>query len=146
MDRRRDGMDAVLGLAGICETSLTSTAIRYAEVGAARTAIVVSSGSTIDYCFLSKSLRDLKGLRWPKKGKALPKNSATVALRKRTGAVDNREQESDEGDTMIWFDTDKEIALTEEVIGLGEYGRTLTVLTVADEDEDEEEEPRNYRR
>lgn len=139
MDRRRDGMDAVVGLADACETSLTATAIRYAELGSARIAVVVSSSTTIDYCFMSKSLRSVKGIRWPRKGRALPRSSATLGLRKRPGAVDNRESDAADGDTTEWFDTDQEIALSEEVIGLGEYGRTLTVLTVDEPDEDEDE-------
>ena len=46
-----------------------------------------------------------------------------------------------------WMDGDRSYRVTEEVVGLGHYGRTLTVLTCsslsqrpeADEDEDEEE-------
>lgn len=138
MDRRRDGMDAVLALSARCETSLTATAIRYAELSSACCAVVVSSGSSIDYCFLSKSLRAMKGIQWPRKGRALPKSSATLALRKRPSAVDDRESDSADSDTTVWFDSDHEASLSEEVIGLGEYGRTLTVLTVDDDEDDGE--------
>jgi hypothetical protein len=47
---------------------------------------------------------------------------------------------------MDWFDTDRHVRLDEEVIGLGRYGFTLTVLSSEslaesdDEDEDDEEE------
>jgi len=148
MDRRRDGMDAVQGLAEVCETSLTATAIRYAELSSARVAVVVSSSTTIDYCFMSKSLRTVKGIRWPRKGRPLPKLSATLGLRKRPGAVDSREADSTDGDTTDWFDSDHELSLSEEVIGLGEYGRTLTVLTVDepdDDDDDAEQSPQFLR-
>lgn len=143
MDKKRDGMDAVIGLASVCETSRTATAIRYAQLSLGPIAIIVSSNHTIDYCFMSASLRSYKGLRWPRKGLALPRTSTTLALRNRPGAVDNAESDAGEGDTSIWFDSDKEIELTEEVIGLGEYGRTLTVLTVDDEDGDDEEDDRS---
>ncbi len=137
MDKKRDGMDAVVGLADVCETSRIATAIRYAQLSVAPVAVIVSTSQAIDYCFLSPSLRAYKGLQWSRKGRALPKASVTLALRMRPGAVDNCESDTGDGDTSVWFDSDNEIALTEEVVGLGEYGRTLTVLTVAEEDDED---------
>lgn len=139
MDKNKDGMDAVVALSESCKTSRIATAIRYAELSKANVAIVVSSGTTIDYCFMSDSLQKFKGLRWIRKGRALPQTSATMAMRKRTGAIDNGDSDSDQSDTTIWFDSERETALVEEVIGLGEYGRTLTILTVEEEEEDEED-------
>lgn len=144
MDRRKDGLDAVTALAEACETSLTATAIRYAELTTSRVAVIVSSGRQMDYCMLSRPLKQIRGIRWPKKGHALPKDSATLALRARDGAVDRSEGDAADSDTSIWFDSDREIALQEEVVGLGGYGRTLTVLTI-DEPEDDEEDEDNDR-
>jgi hypothetical protein len=149
MNRRRDGLSAVLGLADICGTSRTAAAIRYAELSGARTAVIVSASTTIDYCFLSPTLRSMKGIQWPKKGRPLPRGSATALLRSKQGAVENCESDSADSDTTEWFDADDETRLVEETIGLGEYGRTLTVLTVEDEserdDEGEASEPRFAR-
>jgi hypothetical protein len=146
MNRRRDGISAVLGLAESCGTSLTAAAIRYAELSGARTAVIVSASTSIDYCFLSSTLRSMMGIQWPRKGRPLPRGSATALLRRKQGAIENCESDSADSDTTVWFDTDYETRLVEEAVALGEYGRILTVLTVEDEsereDDVEEDEPR----
>ena len=39
---------------------------------------------------------------------------------------------------MDWFGGDRSLSVTEQVIGLGAYGRTLTVITAPDLDEQTE--------
>jgi Zn-dependent peptidase ImmA (M78 family) len=78
--RAGEGLAAVEQLAAICETSLTATAIRYTQCSHDSVAIVVSTGQHIDYCFMSKSLRELKGLDWIRKNQPLPIGSPTHAL------------------------------------------------------------------
>lgn len=56
------GLAAAERLAGICKTSLTATAIRYTQCTSDPVAIVVSTGGTIDYCFMSDALRDHDGI------------------------------------------------------------------------------------
>ena len=53
-----------------------------------------------------------------------------------------REDESD-CDLNTWFQSDLEVEVFEEIVGLGSYGKTLTVLTLPDPpdlDELEEDE------
>lgn len=136
--RYSDGMDAINGLAGDCRTSLTASAIRYAELADAAVAIVLSHGSTVDYCVSSNALRRVKGYRHLKKGSFLPRDSLTRNFNQEQGNIAAAKEESDSTDLNFWFHTDDEVDASEEVIGLGEYGKTLTVITadVPDQDDD----------
>ena len=80
LGRFKDGLAGVEGLAELCGTSLTATAIRYAECTPCAAAIIVSTGTNIDYCFLSETLRDAKNIDWPKRGSPLPSDSLTIGL------------------------------------------------------------------
>src|SRR5690606_29290658 len=75
--RYSDGMEAIKGLADDCKTSLTASAIRYAELTDAAVAIVISQGATVDYCMASDALRRVRGYRHLKKGADLPRESYT---------------------------------------------------------------------
>ncbi len=139
--RHSDGFAAIEKLAGVCKTSLTASAIRYAELTDAAIAIVMSSGSAVDYCFASQAMRRAKGYRHLKKGMVLPQDSLTRAFNQDMSNIEAAKRDTGDTDAMEWFHTDAEIDATEEVVGLGEYGRTLTVITAEipdDEDEDQE--------
>src|SRR5690349_11127895 len=47
-----------------CETSLTATAIRYACLTRDGAAVILSSGETIEYRFMSEGLKEAKGISW----------------------------------------------------------------------------------
>jgi hypothetical protein len=138
-----DGLDAVIKLSENCKTSLPATGIRYAQRSAEATAIIVSSGNDVDYCFMSDTLREVKGLEWIKKGMPLPRSSATKRLNGDAAKVAKCERVDETGTLQDWFSGTVKAAIYEEAIGLGNYGRTLTVLTaedLPDQDEIEEEE------
>lgn len=79
-DRHSDGLVAIERVAGKCQTSITSSAIRYAQVTDAAVAIIISTGASIDYCFASRPLRGINGYRHPLKGSVLPRDSLTMIL------------------------------------------------------------------
>jgi len=144
---RAPGLAAVEALAAMCRTSLPATAIRYAELVEDAVAIVVSTGATIDYCFLSETIKSLPQLTWLRRGMPVPRETATSRLNAcpdRIAAADRTEAEID---IMDWLGGARSSAALEEVIGLGQYGKTLTVLTCAsirdetsrDEDDSDEE-------
>lgn len=137
-----DGLAGIEHLAGLCRTSLTSTAIRYTEKATIPAAIIVSVGNSIDYCFMTTALGDFKELQWLKKGMPLPRSVVTRSFNANSGNILNARR--DEGDTNLqdWFGGKQSVQAREEVIGLGGYGKTLTVITCdtfADELEEEEE-------
>lgn len=136
--RYSDGMDAVKGLAADCKTSLTASAIRYSELADAAIAVVISHGSTVDYCFASDSMRSIRGYRHLKKGAVLPRNSLTSDFNQNAQNVGFAKEDSDDTELNLWFHVDDEVTAAEEVIGFGDYGRTLTVITAETVDEDDD--------
>src|SRR5260363_256650 len=61
------GLADIESTAEICRTSLTATAIRYAELTDDAVAIIVSTRRTIDYCFMSEAMKSLLDLSWLKR-------------------------------------------------------------------------------
>lgn len=143
MDNSGSGLAAIESVSGQCITSLTATAIRYAQRTSDAAAIVVSTGQSIDYCFMSDSLREVRGLDWIRKGSVVPRSSATSGFNAAPAKIASSERADGESNLQDWFGGDLDVELTEEVVGLGAYGKTLTVLTAAnlpDAEEIEEEE------
>jgi hypothetical protein len=138
--RHADGLNAIEKVAEHCQTSITSSAIRYAELTDAAVAIVISTGSSVDYCFASRALRGIPGYRHPLKGSNLHKDSLTRHFNLIASNVTNALRDDDGADLIAWFQADDEIDASEEVIGLGEYGKTLTIITADLPDEAEQDE------
>lgn len=140
-----EGLEAIVTLASICETSLLATASRYVEETDLPIAMVVSEGQHIEYAFLSDELKEYRDITWPKKGSAVPA-VPTATFNRDTANVRNAHREEHESDVRDWFGGRRTVPLTEEIIGLGTYGRTLTILSTAtfadDDDEDEDLEQR----
>jgi len=132
MQKMEEGLEAIKALAKVCETSLISTAIRYTKFAEEPCAIIVSEGNIIYYAFMSESLKRLPDIEWIKKGMAIPGNTLTYNY----AAVDDG---SDLGDLSDWFEGHN-FETQEDVIKLGEYGKTLTVITVTQDIEEYEEE------
>lgn len=145
MAKHPDGMYAIKALAQKCETSLTAAAIRYAQKTVAPVAVVVSEGKTIRYCFMSEALKEYKGLDWPRKNAPLPASVRTYEFNMDPENILNRKEDSDTTDLVSWFGGNREVDATEEIIGLGAYGKTMTVISLknfadeGDEDRDIEE-------
>lgn len=146
MDKTGGGLDGLETVSEQCGTSLTATAIRYAQRTPDAVAIVVSSGQSIEYCFMSESLREVRGLDWIRKGSALPRSSATSGFNNDPNYIARGERTDGESSLQDWFNGDLDVELAEEVVGLGSYGKALTVLTAIDlpdtEEIEEEEELR----
>lgn len=143
LDKADEGLDAVKKLANECFTSLTATAIRYAQQTPEAVAIVVSIGSKVDYCFMSDSMREIPGTDWPRKGSPLPLSTLTRKFNMDSSNV--LQSKSAESDTTLqnWLGGTLDIELYEEVIGLGRYGKTLTILLASDIPDLEELEEEN---
>lgn len=124
-----DGLGAIEALAETCVTSLTATAIRYSELTRAASAVIVTTGKHVDYCRLSDSIKTHKGLQWLKKGTLVPGDTETSRLNAAPDRVGAAERSSAEIDLRLWFGGERRVAALEEVVGLGSYGRTLTVIT-----------------
>jgi IrrE N-terminal-like domain len=143
VDSAGSGFAAIEKLAKQCKTSITATAIRYTHFTDDAVAVIVSCGARIDYCFMSDRIRDLRAITWIKKGDFLPTGTATATFNADPSNIEQARRV--EGTTIFsdWFDGGPDTEINEDVVGLGAYGKTLTVLhtdePLDDEDEDDED-------
>lgn len=129
LGRKNAGLSVIEYLADLCKTSLTATAIRYAELTDDAVAIIISTGPAIDFCFMSETIKSLPQLTWLRKGMPVPVGTGTARLNQSAEsiAVGNRIEE--EIDILDWLGGTRSVKAVEESVGLGDYGKTLTVLT-----------------
>lgn len=139
-----DGLDAIETLANQCVTSMTATAIRYAQRTPNVVAVVVSAGHQIDYCFMSDALKEIRGLDWLRKGSSIPRGTVTYSFNEDPNNVVQAQRADGETTIQDWFGGSLRVEMFEEVLGLGSYRKTLTVLSVSQipnpEELEEEEE------
>lgn len=130
------GLSAMEKLAERCRASLTATAIRYARITSDAVAVVQSQGPRIDYCFLSEALKDalqdIEGTDWIRKGQALDRDTATSSFNQDDDRIAHGQRWDDTCEVRDWFGGECCLEMEEEVVGLGSYGKTLTVLTAPD--------------
>ena len=144
---QQDGLCAAESIQREARASLTASAIRYIGLTESATAVIVSQGDKIDYCFMSNALKSFKHLTWPRKGAPIPSGTVTAAIARQPDQLRRGARDSDEVDAMEWFASERSVQAIEEAVGLGSYGRVLTVLTCPDlldessmeEDEDSDE-------
>lgn len=134
LDRHTPGLVAVREIAEEFETSLTSTAIRFAKLSPEPVAAVVSQDGTVRYCWLSESLANVPGIGHflMQPDDPLP-SSATQELCSDSDRVRRGDRVAVNCRSMTWFPTACEaFSIREESAGLGSYGRVLTILTAHD--------------
>jgi|SRR5690606_22379504 len=132
LEKRPSGLEGIIELSEVCRTSLTATAIRYAYRTPEPAAIVVSVADKVQYCFMSDELREYPGLSWIKKNSPLRRETLTFQFNKDKNNIINSLQTGGKTDLITWFGGSIEGELHEEVIGLGSYDKTLTILTALD--------------
>lgn len=135
----RVGLEGIVALSEIAKCSLTASAIRSAECSDYPMAVVVSSGDKVAYAFMSNSFKKLDKLTFLRKGTSLP---TTHTLEFNSVMENVRSARSICGETSLaqWFSCERRLALDEEIIGLGSYGYTLTVLSSDELAEDPDDE------
>jgi hypothetical protein len=122
------GLDGVKGLAELFQTSLTATGIRYATLSTEPVAVVVSVKDRVLYSVLSKPFASKFGESAAGGSRARRVPAESVTRRVNAGAKVVAEERGVVR-ASNWF-PEASGELAEEVIGLGRYGKTLTVLTV----------------
>jgi Zn-dependent peptidase ImmA (M78 family) len=124
------GLDGIIGMAELCNTSLTATAIRYAEFTTDPLMVIISTNGIIDFCIVSEKIRHIKDKEIPQKGYPIPQNTATAAIAKTEAYRVNRERRSITADLSDWLELRRSKDALEEAIGLGKYEKVLTVVSV----------------
>lgn len=138
--REGEGLEAILSLKEKCKTSLTATAIRYAKLTSVPAAVIISSEGRVHGAFLSKEMQEMPNVAWPRKGDPLPDESITTEFVRKDANIKQARSEVGEIDLRDWLGGRAGVTATEEVIGLGSYGKVITVLTADFSDDEEDEE------
>jgi Zn-dependent peptidase ImmA (M78 family) len=141
------GFPAIQRLADIFATSLTATAIRFARFNDDPVAVVVSSKNKVDFCFTSKSLDNVPGLQRLMKGALIASNTETYRFNADPNNIRLCSKAEGQSALNLWFDGAPDLEMNEDVVGLGSYGKTLTVLytdqALSEDDEEAEQEEDN---
>lgn len=126
-----EGLEAIRALREVCCTSLTATAIRYVERTSDLVAIVLSENGIIKYANASRFFKEYPGIRFPMSGSILPSHDVRsfCSEQHRTRHALSSEKHVEVSD---WFDSVLNGELLEECVGLGGWGRTLTVISALD--------------
>ena len=132
MDSAAEGLDAIESLHTLCGTSLTATAIRYQELTDEAVAVIQCAGNRIEFCCMSERMLGLHPRRWPRRGDPVPRNTAAGVLHASSNRIASSERLDREADGADWFGSFDDVELFEETVGMGDYGRTLTILTTVD--------------
>ena len=135
-----DRFQAIERLSTQGRTSIVATAIRYAKFADDPLAVLLSSGSQIEWCFLSSALRECRGVYNLGKRSFLPKESATNRFNRDLARIQRAEKVEDSCSLRDWFERAPDVEFQEDVVGLGHYGKTLTVLFTNEALEEEEQE------
>lgn len=137
------GLEGIRHLANAAETSLTSAAIRAAECAPYPMAVIVSQGAQVAYGFMSDSFKRLGQLKFLRKGDPLPDTGTRLFNAVRDNVTQGRSR-CEQSSLAAWFGGSRVVGLDEEIVGLGSYGFTLSVLSSEampnDPDEEEDEE------
>ena len=129
LDSAQIGLSGIRRLADEAKASLTAAAIRAAQCAQFPLCVIVSVGDTVTYAFPSDRFKSLGRNIYLRKGSPLAAGSITSAFNARPDDVLSGKEATGECRLRDWFDTDGNVALDEEVVGLGKYGLTLTVLS-----------------
>lgn len=134
------GLRAIEAMAERCRTSLTATAIRYAELTEEAVAVVMSTGLSVDFCRMSDSMKSKGRFDWIRRSTPVPRTTGTFRFNSDSGRVASADREVRDVDIVEWLGGERSVPGTEEIVGLGRYGKTLTVLTCPTLEEVAEEE------
>lgn len=140
LERAGRGLAAIESMSLLCKTSLHSTAIRFVQCTREPMAIVLSTGGRIDHCFMSDALKNRSGIDWLRKHETVPRGTPTQIFNQDPNNVASAVRVEETSSLQQWFGGNRRIEISEDVVGLGRYGKTLTVLYDIDLPEPEEED------
>ena len=74
-------------------------------------------------------MKSLPDLSWLKKDSPVPANTETARFNADANRIQGGDRATNELDVLDWLGGKRSVLITEEVVGLGRYGKTLTVLS-----------------
>lgn len=147
VDRSVQGYPAITAISENCESSILASAIRYTAVANEPVAVIVSHEGEIEFMTASADFKQIPGIDWLRRGQPLPTSVPSAAYGTRENWILAGDAAEEGSLLSSWFPGAGRIEVEEDVVGLGGYGRLLTVLIAdwqAENDEDEEEGGDDY--
>jgi hypothetical protein len=139
------GFAAINQLSRKCKTSLTATAIRYAQFAENPIAVIITAGNAIEHCVLSDTLQEVRGVTRLAKGEFLPAGTPTDKFNSDPNNAGTCNTAGAFSSLDDWFPSAPQVEMSEDVVGLGNYGKTLTVLFTNEPLDEEELDEERYR-
>lgn len=137
------GFEAIKDLSDACESSLVASAIRYCEFTTECVATIVSYRGAVEFMTASDSFKQLPGIDWLRKRELIPTGVPSHRLGADVEWLGCCEVALEGSLLNQWFPDAAQQEVEEDVVGLGSYDRTLTVLVTEaapEDDEDDNEE------
>jgi hypothetical protein len=123
------GLTGVRAIANQFVVSLSAAAIRLAMLTDEPVVVLLSMNGSMEWVSFSPSFRDHDWTRRRMRGECVPQDAATHSLASSPDRVVAGEEASASGVLSDWFDGAPATEVLEEALGLGPYGRVLTVLS-----------------
>jgi Zn-dependent peptidase ImmA (M78 family) len=137
---KASGFESIKNISESCESSLVASAIRLCQDTKETVAAIVSFNGKIEFMTASESFRSIRGLQWLRRGDPLPSGVPSAQFGLQPNWINECNISEEGGKLRSWFGGVPDLDVEEDVVGLGSYGRLLTVL-VTEWDEDDEESP-----
>lgn len=147
--RGRPSLAVTRAVAAACDVSLTSAAITMARLTGDPVIVLMSHRGNVEWPSIGSALRPYPWARVKMKSEQAPRGSCTRRLAENPDAIlDGKEMER-ESLLCEWLPgAPSWVTVQEEAVGLGAYGRVLTILRpkrLPDPDEEQEREWREMR-
>jgi hypothetical protein len=134
VDQLPPGIEAIRTLAERFDTSLTSAAVRYAGLSAPPLLVVLSRGTVIEWVSPSREVAHADFFRYnPMRAASLPRRCATSRLADDPDGVRSCREATSSGHLCEWFPrAPRDVTVEIDAVGLGSYGRVLTLILCSD--------------
>jgi len=136
------GFSVIKSISKECESSLLAAAIRYTAVAKDCVAVVVSHEGVIEFMTASDSFRRIPSVadNWLRRDSILPQQVPSAKLGFNYSWITQCEVIEEGCQLCDWFSGAPTLDVEEDIIGLGSYGRLLTVLIAHWDEEDMDED------
>lgn len=138
-EREEISLELIKSISDACQTSLTSSALRYINFCPELAGVAVSKNREIDYFFPSPSMKK-KNIFLPK-GTTLEKTSVAYSLFDNDGKVPSSNEQEVEIDTSAWFPcfNNSQYDCFEASIAFPNFDRVISLIWLFDKYGDEED-------
>jgi hypothetical protein len=132
VERLVPGIEAVRAIADQFGVSLSAAAIRLAMLSPEPCAAILCHNRTVEWVSFSAAFDGYSWTRRQRRGDWAPRRSGTYALAREHDRVVAGDGESGSVLLCEWFEGAPAVEATDECVGLGPYGRVLTILSCPD--------------